>query len=621
MRTRSGRIRRATGLTLSACAAAIATVSATVSAAVSAAVSATAIAAGAAATVAATVAATIAAPLEAQERRLELERFDAVIEVRENGSIEVRETLQVRFIGSWNGIFRRIPVRYEDNTGFGYKLFLDVGGVTNEAGQALEYWEDVDGGYREVKIAVPGARDAVRTVRIRYEVENGLRYFDEHDELYWNVTGTEWPMPIRAASARVVLPEGVTGVRSTAYTGHYGSTATDVTTQNLGGEIYFETDRSLEFREGLTIVVGWDPGVVARPSGFQKTVRFFRSNVLLLIPFLSFWGFFRAWKTRGRDPKTGPITTQYEPPDGLKPAEIGTLIDGRPDMHDLTATLVDLAVRGYIRLEETEKSGFLGLGGKDIRIHRVRDEDSWSALQRHERKTLQGIFESHTDSVELSDLKAEYYTHLSGIRDAIWDHLLELGFYDERPDKVRAKWIGLAILATAIVMVGSLFFASRYFLPTITAVIAGVGTLIPAVFFAFLMPARTPSGVKALERTLGFEEFLSRVDGDRIRRMNLSSETFEKLLPYAMALRVEEKWAKAFEGIYTEPPQWYSGPHTHGPFTPRIFVSDLGGMTQKVGSTMASTPARSSGSSGFSGGGGGGGFSGGGFGGGGGGGW
>lgn len=559
------------------------------------------------------------APGVSAQRSIEFPRFDATIEVTEDGTVRVLEQIQVRFNGSWNGIFRKIPVTYETPQGFGYKLFLDVESVTNPNGEPLEHWIEDDRGYRSIKIRVPGAQDAEKVVWIRYSVPNALRFHEDFDELYWNVTGTEWDVPIQAASARVVLPDGVTGTRTAAFTGYFGATGDDARVEDLGSEFLFETTRELGFREGLTIAVGWDPGQVARPSSLTKAWWFLRSNILLLLPILPVFFFYRAWSTRGRDPRTGTIVAQYEPPDGLRPAEIGTLIDNKPNMHDLTATLVDLAVRGYLRFEEIEKKGFLRKS-TEVHLHRVKDRRTWVELREHERRTLVGVFDGGADVVALSDLKDEYYTHLGGIKDGIWDHLLEKGYYKERPDKVAGVWIGGALVVTAMVFIGGLLLADRFFLSAASAIVAGILTAIPSLIFAGLMPARTRQGVATLERVLGFEEFLSRVDGDRIRRMNVNPETFEQLLPYAMALKAEDRWAKAFEGIYTEPPTWYTGAH-HGPFTPRVFVSDLGGFARSASSTMASSPSRSSGGSGFSSGGGGGGFSGGGFGGGGGGGW
>lgn len=560
-----------------------------------------------------------AGPLSAQ-RSIAFPRFDATIEVQENGDVRVLEQIRVQFTGSWNGIFRKIPVKYDTPQGFSYKLYLDVESVTDADGAPLEHWIEDERGYRSIRIRVPGAVDSEHTVALRYSVPNALRFHEDFDELYWNVTGTEWDVPIGAASARVVLPEGATGLRTAAFTGYFGATGDDARIQDLGNEQFFETTRELGFREGLTVAVGWDPGLVDRPSSLTKAWWFLKANLLLLLPILPVFFFYRTWSARGRDPKTGTIVAQYEAPEGLRPAELGTLIDNKPHMHDLTATLVDLAVRGYIRFEEVETKGFLRKG-TEMRLHRVQPRESWEELRAHERRTLTGLFAgTHSDSVTMSDLKDEYYTHLGGIKDGIWDELLDRGYYADRPDRVAGAWVGGAIAASLAVLAIGLFLADRFFLSALTAVAAAVMTAIPSVIFGALMPARTRAGVDALEKVLGFEEFLSRVDADRIRRMNATPEMFEELLPFAMALKAEDRWAKAFEGMFSTPPDWYSGRH-QGPFMPRIFVNDLNSFARSASSSMASSPSRSSGGSGFSGGGGGGGFSGGGFGGGGGGGW
>jgi len=159
----------------------------------------------------------------AAERTLVIERFDAIIDVDSDGSIAVEETIVPRFTGSWNGIFRTIPVEYRTPQGLNYTLRLAVESVTDDSGQKLKYESSRERHYRKLKIWVPGATDATRTVKLRYRVSNGLRFFDEHDELYWNVTGDEWEVPIESASALVRLPSGVSGVRATAFRGAYGS--------------------------------------------------------------------------------------------------------------------------------------------------------------------------------------------------------------------------------------------------------------------------------------------------------------------------------------------------------------------------------------------------------------
>ena len=253
-----------------------------------------------------------AAPAAAQ-RTLVIERFDATIEVSADGSIGVEEYIVARFTGSWNGIFRTIPIEYRSPQGLNYTLRLDIQSVTDDEGRSLKYESSRERHYRKLKIWVPGAANTTKTVKVIYRVANGLRFFDEHDELYWNVTGDEWEIPIESASAQVTLPSGVSGVRATAFRGAYGSTEqTDVTIEQNG--VGVKTTRGLGMREGLTIVVGWNPGVVHRPTAVERTANAVYSNLPLAIPPLVFLGMFRLWRRRGRDPELSPITTQYSRP-------------------------------------------------------------------------------------------------------------------------------------------------------------------------------------------------------------------------------------------------------------------------------------------------------------------
>ena len=104
------------------------------------------------------------------------------------------------------------PVQYETPQGFAYHLWLDEVSVTGPSGEPYEYWDSWERHYRKLKIRVPGASDAVRTVIIKYRVPNGLKFWEEYEELYWNVTGAEWEMPTNRATATVLLPEGVRGL-------------------------------------------------------------------------------------------------------------------------------------------------------------------------------------------------------------------------------------------------------------------------------------------------------------------------------------------------------------------------------------------------------------------------
>ncbi len=559
----------------------------------------------------------LAAALPAFARQLVIQEFSAEIMVQENGVLDVTETISPRFIGAWNGIYRTIPVEYVTPQGFNYELLLDVLSVTDASGARLKYESSRERHYFKLKIYVPGAQDAMRTVVIHYRVYDGLKFFEDHDELYWNITGDEWEVPIQAASAKIFLPQGVTGVRATTFTGAYGSREQDAEAEVSGPLVELRLRRSLGFRQGLTAVVGWDKGFVHEPTVADRLYLFVRSNWPLVLPLLVFGVMFWLWYTRGRDPRLHSIAAQYAPPEELTPGEAGTLVDNQAAMRDVTATLVDLAVRGFLLIEEKKKEHMMGLwSDKEYVFHLRKKREEWTGLKPHEVELLDGVFSAGTDeSVELSELQNKFYKNIPLIRDRIFESLVKHGYYLHRPDKVRQAYLiaALVIGIVSVAFAGGLSAALG--MAPLPFILAGIASAAIIFGFGWFMPARTLSGARTLEGVLGFEDFLSHVEEDRFERTIKTPQMFEKFLPFAMALGVEKKWVTAFQKIYTQPPEWYRG-STIGPsFYAMGFVHDLDAMSTRAGSVMASAP-RSTGGSGF---GGGGGFSGGGFGGGGGG--
>jgi hypothetical protein len=559
----------------------------------------------------------LAAPTT-QARDLTIQRFDETVTVNPNGTIEVTEIIEARFTGFWHGIYRTIPVEYDSPQHLNYSLLLEPLSVTDDDGHPLKYEQKREGRYLKFKISVPDARDTTKTVMLRYRILNAIRFSDDHDELYWNVTGGEWDAPIRSASAKIELPEGVTGLHAIAFTGAYGSRESDAQVETTGNIVQVSANHPLSYREGLTVVAGWDKGFVHPPSTAAKIALFLRSNWPLFLPFVAFFIMLWLWWTRGRDPERGSIAVQYEPPDKLTPGECGTLVDNEAAMRDITATLVDLAVKGYLTIEQKDESHLLGLShSKEYIFHLKRPPTEWSAVRPHELEMLSALFDDGSiTSVKLSDLQNHFYTHLPAIRSRIFDALMADGYYLHRPDTVRQGYIGAGIVIGILLFVFGGALGAATGVAHLTWVIAAILTAAVICIFGWFMPARTLSGARTFEKVLGFEQFLERVESDRLERIVKTPEMFEKFLPYAMALRCEKKWVAAFAGIAMQPPQWYSGPYGSG-FVPYMFVNDLNVMSAQASSVMASAPRSSSGGSGF----GGGGFSGGGFGGGGGGGW
>jgi uncharacterized membrane protein YgcG len=409
-------------------------------------------------------------------------------------------------------------------------------------------------------------------------------------------------------------------IRANVFTGAYRSRAQNAEVEIAGNGVEVRTREPLHLHEGLTVAVAFDKGFVHEPSFASKVARFFRSNWPLAIPLAAFVIMFNLWWTRGRDPRLRPIAAQYEPPDQLTPGEAGTLVDNSADMRDITASIVDLAVRGYIVIEEHQKDRMLGLiHDKDYNFIVQKGRAEWAKLKPHEQSLLEGLFTTGTvgESVSMSSLENQFYQNLPGIKSNIFSSLITHGYYSRRPDSVRNAYIVGGVAVGFFIFLAGAKVASNLGMAPLTFAIAAILTAAVICAFGWFMPAHTEQGARALEGVLGFEDFLVHVESDRFNRMIKTPEMFEKFLPFAMALGVEKNWSRAFQGIMTQPPQWYRG-SSYGPnFYPMTFTNDLGYMSSRASSVMTSAP-RSSGGSGFSGGGG---SSGGGFGGGGGGGF
>ncbi len=320
--------------------------------------------------------------------------FQDNIVVSEDGSAVVTERITLVFEGEWHGIHRTIPIEYPGPNGTNYELFLAITSVTDGSGGKLKYDSSTSDGSRDLKIYIPDAVDATRTVEITYRVRNGTRFFDSHDEFYWNVTGNDWPVPIDHASATVTFPDAAAGsLNAQAFTGVYGSKQRDASAKITGAEAQFETANPLPMRGGLTIDVYIPKDILQEPSALTKLFWFVGGNPIVFLPPVTLLVMFALWWMKGRDPDPGmSVAPMYEPPPGISPAEAGTLLDDTIHPRDITSTIVDLAVRGYIKIEETSEKVLL-FTHKDYVFHLIKPRDQWDTnLAPHERVMLENIF-------------------------------------------------------------------------------------------------------------------------------------------------------------------------------------------------------------------------------------
>src|SRR5579871_4616069 len=373
-----------------------------------------------------------AIPLHARSWRIT--NFHDTITVHRDGSAIVNESITLKFDGEFHGFHRTIPIEYPGPNGTNYQLFIKILSITSDDGSNLKYDSSTSGAFRDLKIYLPNASNTTRTVQIAYRVRNGTRFFDQYDEFYWNVTGNDWPVPIDQAQATVQFPDTAgDALRAQAFTGVYGSTERNASAQVAGSTASFQTTGPLPMRGGLTLDVYIPKGVLDAPSAFTKLIWFLGGNAVVFLPLVTLLAMFTLWWTVGRDPDPGvSVAPMYEPPKGISPAEAGTLLDDSIHPRDITSTIVDLAVRGFIKIEETDEKGLL-FHHKDYVFHLLKPESEWSDLQPHERVMLANFFLAG-EGTRLSDLRNRFYTAVPVIRQDIMSALKTKGVYALDPD-------------------------------------------------------------------------------------------------------------------------------------------------------------------------------------------
>ncbi len=573
--------------------------------------------------------------------------YDVAMKIESNGLLDVRESIVYDFgVLEHHGIFQDILQRenWQPKNGYDRVYKIHVGSVTQDD-SPVHVSTSTNGAYKEIKIGDPNKLvGGTHTYVINYTVSGALDAFPDHDELYWNAVGTQWQVPIDQVSVGVDAPWAITKVA--CYSGPQGSNAPCDRATSRDTTASF-AQSNLDEEEGVSIVVALPKGVIEPPpqpilekrwnldDAFAR-----RANTLTpagILAVLGIGGVLLLAYRRGRDrrykgsavdaamgnatgaeepvapfaERAGPV--EFAPPQNIRPGEVGVLVDESANLLDVTATIVDLATRGYLKITELPAEGVIRKH-HDYQLDRVKDADS--ALLPYEQKVLSSLFATG-DSVTLSDLKYKFAPKIAQIRNELLDDSVTQGWFRIRPDRTRQRWHAFAFFLLIVSLFVTYFVARNTTFGLVA--LAGVLTALVLLAVARNMPARTGKGTAMLSRVRGFRQLFT--DEDAVREHFAEQHNiFAQYLPYAIVFGVTHKWAQAFEGLGAQElgmTGWYAGSGDLSTWNAFAFASSMEHFgTQATGTLYASMPS-SSGGSGF----GGGGFSGGGGGGGGGGSW
>lgn len=621
------------------------------------------------------------APADARETILS---FDSNIVIKPDGTLLVTETIKVNAEGREirRGIFRDFPMRRTDENGLHHTVGFRVLEVLKN-GQTEPWRRERAGDFARVYIGDANVwlDPGVYTYTLRYETTRQLLFFDNFDEIAWNVTGTQWVFPIMDVSARIILPPGAEALQTAAYTGRFGETASDATIGEIGDQtVKFETTRSLQPYEGLTVAVGFTKGVVPEPGMLGRAFWLVVDNLGLIVLVLGVslvaLYYVSRWQAVGRDPEPGVVIPIFEPPDGLSPAALSYLFyrgfrgSAGGAGKALIAALVSLGVRGRIRIAD--------VGGK-FQASVVDGPDT--PLPEGEQAVMDNLFSGSRREIRFEKANATTVRKaVSAFTSAITEThggkyfrlnigWVILGFLMSiavvagflvlyRP---REEFIVVVIFYAVAALLGSGMAAAgirriRGFVPdgsaifgwillvlggavlfALVAVLLVVSALGPPLALLFILALAIlnvtfgnmlgqvlPEGQRTLEEIEGFRLYLTVAEKERLNLQgapNLTEDLFERYLPYAIGLGVEKPWSDAFTAELARLGRSDATYHPHWYSGSDWRISNLGNdagrMASALGSGVSSAmPSKSSGSSS-----GGGGFSGGGGGGGGGGGW
>ncbi|MCL5090447.1 MAG: DUF2207 domain-containing protein [Patescibacteria group bacterium] len=607
----------------------------------------------------------LAKPVFAQVSDYTVESFKSDLEVKQNMTLAVTEIIEVNFEAAKHGIFRIIPIIYT-NKGQTIKADLKLISVTDSQGVNLPATVSRYKQSLEIKIGDPNKTIIGRqTYVLSYEVKDVVLSYPDHEEVYWNVTGSEWDTVIKFAEATLTSAFApITQVD--CFASQAKAQAKDCTAESSSSSATFTATTPLTWGNDFTIVTALDKNnSLIHPNLLQKIDKKIKDNWGYGLALLPLTIIFLAWFKKGRDLKyltdnvyirpfdsaqgkpivTAPLLTRehlplvYSPIKGLTPAEVGTIIDEKVDTKDVVAEIVELSRLGFLEIKKVSTNKFLHTDTDYLFIKKDKDTASLKGYQTYlldklfnsgldlenaskflkndqsdlAKKIVKKALTTPVTATSLEKLKYHFYRHLEGFKNELFNNLSGEIFVDN-PQKVKTAWGAIAALIFVPSAWGVFMFfgQTQNFFPVAFLLL----TILPIALLIKNLPRRTAWGHSLYRQIVGLKYYVT--EGKWREEIAEKNLFLEEILPLAISLGVVNQLAKDMNALGLKPPTYLEG------FTAANFASELSGFSRETTSALATSPANSSwsGSSSWSGGSGfSGGSSGGGFGGGGGGSW
>lgn len=523
------------------------------------------------------------------------------------------------------GLRRAIPKEYKgrDNN-------VEVVSVTDGEGRPRDYKTASQNDNLIISIRSDSYVYGEQEYVITYMLRDVISFEANQDEWYWDVNGDQWPQEFQSVIARAHVPAALATKllpQQKCFTGAYGSSSSDcvIARAQEAAEtvLTVTTTRPLLARETLTFVTAFEKGTFSPYKiPLQTIVLFVIAGFIIVVlpPLVAFVVMLRLWRKKGRDPRSkNTVIAQYTPSKGMNPLLASLVLQEKLQPKAISATMLDLCIRGYLKLYEVKKDKLIG-SSTHYEVELVHDDVA--QLAEEESVVIGLLFPSRTvgTKVDLSSLANTLHAGVERLDKQLATTATTKGYFVDDPHAVRKRYVkrGMWFIIPALVL---LVIPFTFFF-TIGLVIAGI----IVVAFGSAMPARTPDGVVERDHLKGMELYMKMAEVDRIKMLQSPQgaektsvdptnkkqlvKLYEELLPYAVLFGLEKQWAKEFAELYEQPPGWYG---SSSAFNAVAFSHALGGFNSAAAASFSSPS--SSGSSGF----GGGGFSGGGGGGGGGG--